>query len=365
MHKGSRAHEQADLDDAVKYHMRQTCLKPLRRQCHGPQQHVGQITHCGIRQPPLEVALPQSLNGAEEKRKNRKRKTDRLCCSPPQIIRPEDEIGHAHYGEDARIDHRHRVQKRCDRSRSDRRRRQPVVQREYRRFGPESDEAQHECQLHHGGIIAYVDASAVFKDSRHAEHCCQDHRHKAQGSASDGVSGVLAPRVHTLVSAIVRHERDRNQRQHFDEYIHRDHVRRVADAQRHAVGHHIKGKKAIAPFVTLHILESIQKDQRPHQGDHDREHIRHAVHAEVHRKPAGEAVDRDRIALYPKGGRPDTGRRQKGHDFAADSPFLFFFQRSDQHRQSARNGQQDRDQQKYRAQDRSPPVFCVRIPVLP
>ena len=155
------------------------------------------------------------------------------------------------------------------------------------------------------------------------------------------------------------HQRDRHQRQHFNEHIHRDHVRRVADAQRHAVSHDIEGKKAIAPFISFHILKGVQKDKRPHHGDHEREHIGHAVHAEVHRESPGETVDRHGLALYPKGGRPDTGRRQKGQGFAADSPFLFFFQRSDQHRQSARNGQKDGDQQKYRAQDRSPPVFTV------
>ena len=67
MHESARAHEQADLDDAVEYHMRQSCLESLRRQCHGPQQHVGQITHCGVGQTSLKVAFSQCLNGAKEK----------------------------------------------------------------------------------------------------------------------------------------------------------------------------------------------------------------------------------------------------------------------------------------------------------
>ena len=101
VHKGACAHEQADLDDAVEYHMGQSCFKPLRRQCHDPQQHIRQVAHRGVSEPSLEMTLSQCLNGAEEKGKDRQCQADRLRRCPPQIVRPEDIIGHPHDGKNA------------------------------------------------------------------------------------------------------------------------------------------------------------------------------------------------------------------------------------------------------------------------
>ena len=253
------------------------------------------------------MALPQCLHRTEKQREDRQGQADSMSRCSPQIIRAEHIVSHSHDCEDTRIDHRYGVQQSCHRGRRDRSRRKPVIKRKYRCFGPESYKSENKGELHHSRIIGHKDASAVAENAVHSIHSGEHYGYEAQRRSSDRVRRVLPAREHTLMSAVMGYERDRHQRQHLDEHVHRDHIRGVAHSEGHAVRHDIKGKKAIAVLVSLHVLKGVQKHQGPHDRDHDREHICHAVHAEVHRESAGETVNRNRIARCPQRCCPDAG----------------------------------------------------------
>ena len=239
--------------------MRQPGLEPLRRHAHGRQQHIREVAHRRIGEPPLKVPLPQRLHRSVQEREDRQRQAYGLGHCPPQIIRAEHIVSHSHDGEDARVDHRHGVQQRCHGRRRDRCRRQPVVKREYGRLGAEPDKSQDKSQLHGTAVKHLEDTASVAEDSVHSVHRGQHNSHESQRRPSDRVGRVLSAREHALMPAVVSHQRDRHQCQHLDEYVHRDHVCGIAHAQRHAVRHDIEGKKAISPLISLHILEGIQQ----------------------------------------------------------------------------------------------------------
>ena len=239
--------------------MRQPGLESLWRHTHGRQQHVRKIAHRGIGQPPLKVPLPQRLHRPEQEREDRQRQADGLGRRPPQIIRAEHIVSHPHDGEDARVDHRHGVQQRCHGRGRDRGRREPVVKREYGRLRAEPDKSQDKSQLHGPAVKHLKDTASVAEDPVHSVHRGQHDGHESQRRPSDRVGRIFSAGKHALMPSVVSHERDRHQRQHLDEYVHRDHICGIAHAQRHAVCHHIEGKKAIAPLISLHILEGVQQ----------------------------------------------------------------------------------------------------------
>ena len=309
------------------------------------------------------MPLPKRLDRSEQQTEDRKHKTDGLRDRSPQEIRSEHIVSHAHHGKDAGIDHRDRVQQRCYRRRRDRCRREPVVKRKDCRFGAETDEAEDERKQKHTRVIGPVNTAAVGKGAGGAEHGRQNDRHKPQRGAADRIRGVFTSRVHTLMPSVMGYQRDRHQCQHLEEQIHSDHICRIADAERHAVCHDKEGKEPVSGFIALHILERVQKNQRPHDRDHQRKHIGHAVQTEIDRESAGKAIDGHRIAAHKERGCPDAGRRGACHSFAPDPSARHILYGSHQHCKSARERQQYGNQQKQRAQDPSPPAYMINKPI--
>ena len=309
------------------------------------------------------MSLPQRLNRTEQQTEDRKYEADGLCDRSPQEIRSEHIVSHAHHGKDAGIDHRDRVQQRCYRRRCDRCRREPVVKRKDSCLGTETDKSEDKCKQKHARVICAINAPSVDKGAGSAEHGRQDDRHKAQGGSADRIGRVFAPRIHTLVPTVMGNQRDRHQCQHLEEQIHSDHICRIADAERHAVCHDKEGKEPVSGFIALHILERVQKNQRPHDRDHQRKHIGHPVQTEIDRKPAGKAIDGHRIAAHKERGCPDAGRRGACHSFTPDPSARHILYGSHQHCKSARERQQYGNQQKQRAQDPSPPAYMINKPI--
>ena len=110
-------------------------------------------------------------------------------------------------------------------------------------------------------------------------------------------------------------------------------------------------------------LERVQKNQRPHDRDHQRKHIGHPVQTEIDRKPAGKAIDGHRIAAHKERGCPDAGRRSARNSFTPDPSARHILYGSHQHCKSARERQQYGNQQKQRAQDPSPPAYMINKPI--
>ena len=135
---------------------------------------------------------------------------------------------------------------------------------------------------------------------------------------------------------------NRDQGQHLKENIHGQDVRGKGHAQGNAVGHDKEGEEGKGPVVVLHIAESVNGDQRPHQGDHAREKAGKTVRAKGNGKTAGEIVDRDRMPAAAQYGDPDqqTGDADQGLTIQGQAPFGL--DRMGQQEQASQHRQQDR-----------------------
>ena len=223
------------------------------------------------------MALLQGHDRPEEEREDGCGQADLLHKASPHQFRSKHVPGDPHDGKYTCIDHRYRMQQGRDGRRRHRSGRQPVEQRKDGCFRAKAEETEQKRNPHDLLAVSAGQAPAVNKLPTFTGEGRQHNREKCQRSTADRVSGIFPARIHTVMVAVVRHERDRHKRQHFIEHVHRCHIRRERDAGCRPVRHDIKREEGALPFLMFHIGKCVQHHRRPHHREHAREYRTESV----------------------------------------------------------------------------------------
>ena len=332
MHEGARAHKECDLDDSVKDHMQKSRLKSLG--CHEQytEEHVGQVADRGKSETPLKVSLLDCKAGRIDKGENSECLGDFQAESSLQEIRSVGIPGQAHDGKYTGVDDRDGMQKGSDRCGRDRSRGQPAVQRENSRFHAETEKSEEEDQLHQSGIIGSVKIAPVEEIARAVIDTGHNNGKECERGSADRIGGVFSAGKRTLVIRIVSDQRNCDQGEQVIEHVQCRHVRRKGNAQSDPVGHHIEGKKAVAPPGVGHVFKGIQHDQGPHEGDHDRKKPCRFIRPQINGESSGKAVQgRTDNAHFPQTDPgQDTGDADHRHRIGIPDLSVLKAQRNDQ-----------------------------------
>ena len=239
----------------------------IARHEHGGEENVRQVRDRGVGEAALEVPLLERHARAIENRDQREDDADRLRPCAAQQLRAAAVVDKADAGEGARLHDGHRVQQRRDGGGRDGRRGQPRVQRPERRLDAEAHEREHEHRQKHRQIPAARRCQMPAGDE--LLRIVQDEKDEPderQRRAGHGVEQVFDARGLGRGGHGLHDERERREGEQLVKEIHRQHVRRKGDAERHAEGGREERPEHGEVLFMAHVVAGIERRERPERG---------------------------------------------------------------------------------------------------
>ena len=146
----------------------------------------------------------------------------------------------------------------------------------------------------------------------------------------------------------MHHQRHSHKGQKFIEEIHRHHVFRKSNPQRHPIGERIKQKKRLLPLLVLHIFKSIQCGQRPQNSRHPAKYHTHPVNAERKRQIPRKLYNRQFISRMIQKQTNGQHRSQRHHPFQKHQHVHPFPEGQQKDQNTCKHGKQDHHKHHHR-----------------